>query len=80
MQSQDEYNRIKQLTEIDLSKPDELVKKIKQAEELSAVSHAIGQLPRAGDRVVISGLTYSCKASGHKGGKFIVKLVLLDKE
>jgi len=79
MQSQDEHGKIKQLTEVDFSKPDELVKKIKEAEELGAVSHTIGKLPKAGDRVVISGLTYRCEFADHVKSKFTVKLVLRDK-
>lgn len=79
MQSQDEYNRIRQLTEVDLSKADELAARIRTAAEKGAVSHTIGQLPKAGDRVIINGLSYRVDFADFVKGKFSVKLVLRDK-
>jgi hypothetical protein len=79
MQSQDEYNRIKQLTEVDFSKLDELAAKIKTAEEKGAVSHTIGKLPKAEDNVTINGLSYKVEFADFVKGKFTVKLICRDK-
>ena len=79
MQSQDEYYRIKQLEQVDLSKPDDLAAKIKTAEEKGAVSHAIGKLPKAGENVTLNGLSYCVDFADFVKGTFNVKLVLRDK-
>jgi Mg2+/Co2+ transporter CorC len=79
MQSQDEYNRIKQLTEVDFSKLDDLAAKVKAAEEKGAVSHVIGKLPKAGDNVQVNGLSYRVDFADFVKGKFVVKLTCRDK-
>ena len=79
MQSRDENDNIKQLTAVDLSKVDDLAAKIRAAEEAGAVSHTIGKLPRAGESVVINGLSYRVDFADHVKGKFTVKLVCRDK-
>lgn len=79
MQSRDENETIKQLTEIDLSKADDLVKKIQAAEEKGAVSHTIARLPKAGTNAEINGLSYRVEFADYVRGKFTVKLVLRDK-
>lgn len=79
MQSQDEYNRIKQLEQVDLSELDDLAAKIKTAEEKGAVSHTIGKLPKTGENVTLNGLSYRVDFADFVKGKFNVKLVLRDK-
>jgi len=80
MQSQDEYNHIKQLEQVDLSKPDDLVAKIKIAEEKGAVSHQIGKLPRVDEKVMINGLSYRVEFADFVKGKFKVSLVLREAQ
>lgn len=80
MQSSDENGNIKQTTDVDLAKADDLVKKIRTAEEKGAVSHTIGRLPVAGGQVVIDGLSYRVEFADHVRGKFTVKLVLRDEQ
>jgi Mg2+/Co2+ transporter CorC len=79
MQSQDEYNRIQQLTQVDLGNIPDLAAKIKTAEEKGAVSHVIGKLPQAGQNVQINGLSYRVDFADFVKGKFQVKLVCRDK-
>jgi Mg2+/Co2+ transporter CorC len=79
MQSQDEYNRIKQLEQVDLSNLDDLAAKIKTAEEKGAVSHTIGKLPKAGQNVEINGLSYRVEFGDFVKGKFNLKLILRDR-
>lgn len=79
MQSRDEYDRIKQLTEVDLSQADDLVAKIKTAEEKGAVSHTIAKFPKAGENVNINGLSYRVEFADFVKGKFTVKLVCRDR-
>jgi len=79
MQSQDEHGNIKQLVEVDLSNLDDLRKKIQSAEEKGAVSHTIGRLPKAGQTVVIDGLSYRVDFADFVRGKFTLKLVCRDK-
>lgn len=79
MQSQDEHNQVKQLTEVDMSNVSDLAAKIKSAEEKGAVSHAIGKLPQAGGQVTINGLSYRVDFADYVKGKFNVKLVLRDR-
>ena len=79
MQSRDEQGNVKQLTEVDLSRADDLVKKIQAAEEKGAISHTIGKLPKAGQSIDIFGLSYRVEFADHVKGKFRVKLVLRDK-
>jgi Mg2+/Co2+ transporter CorC len=79
MQSRDENDNIKQLTQVDLSKADDLVEKIRAAEEKGAVSHTIAKLPKAGENVEIKGLSYRVEFADFVKGKFTVKLVCRDK-
>lgn len=79
MQSRDEHGDIKQLTEVDLSKVDDLAKKIRAAEEKGAVSHTIAELPKAGKNVEINGLSYRVEFADYVKGRYTVKLVLRDK-
>jgi Mg2+/Co2+ transporter CorC len=79
MQSRDEIGNIKQLTEIDLSKADDLVAKIKTAEDKGAVSHRIAKLPKAGENIEINGLSYRVEFADFVRGKFTVKLICRDK-
>jgi Mg2+/Co2+ transporter CorC len=79
MQSRDEAGNIKQLTEVDLSQANDLVKKIKTAEEKGAVSHTIAKLPKAGQNVEINGLSYRVEFADFVKGKFTVKLVCRDR-
>lgn len=79
MQSKDEIGNIKQLTEIDLSNVNDLVAKIKTAEEKGAVSHTIAKLPKAGENVEINGLSYRVEFADFVKGKFTVKLICRDK-
>jgi len=79
MQSADELGNIKQMVPVDFSKADELVEKIKAAEEKGAVSHKIGKLPKAGDYVEILGLTYKIDFADFVKGKFTVKLICRDR-
>ena len=79
MQSRDEIGNIKQLTEIDLSNVNDLVAKIKTAEEKGAVSHTIAKLPKAGENVEINGLSYRVEFADFVKGKFTVKLICRDK-
>lgn len=79
MQSQDEFNRIKQLAQVDFSNLSDLAEKIKSAEEKGAVSHTIGKLPKSGDKVEINGLSYRVDFADFVKGKFTVKLVCRDK-
>lgn len=80
MQSRDEEGNIKQSTEVDLSKMDELVKKIQAAEKKGAVSHTIGKLPQAGQQISINGLIYRVVFADYVKGKFNLKLVLQDAQ
>ena len=79
MQSRDEIGNIKQLTEIDLSNVNDLVSKIKTAEEKGAVSHTIAKLPKAGENAEINGLSYRVEFADFVKGKFTVKLICRDK-
>jgi Mg2+/Co2+ transporter CorC len=79
MQSRDEDNRIKQLTEVDLSKINDLAVKLRSAEEKGAVSHTIGKLPKADENVTINGLSYRVDFADFVKGKFTLKLVCRDK-
>ena len=76
MQSRDEHDNIKQLTQVDLSKADDLVQKIRTAEEKGAVSHTIANLPKAGEKVEINGLSYRVEFADFVREKFTVKLTL----
>ena len=80
MQSQDEAEKIKQLTQVDLSKLDELSAKIKIAEEKGAVSHTIGKLPKAGENVRVNGLSYRVDFADYIKGQFSVNLTLRNEE
>lgn len=79
MQSQDEAGKIQQLVPVDLSDANDLVFKIKAAEEKGAVSHTIGNLPKSGDNVEIHGLKYRVDFADFVRGKFVVKLTCRDK-
>jgi Mg2+/Co2+ transporter CorC len=79
MQSRDEAGNIKQLTEVDFGKADELVKKIRVAEEKGAVSHTIAKLPKAGENIEINGLSYRVEFADFVRGKFTVKLICRDR-
>ena len=58
---------------------EELAKKIQAAEEKGAVSHTIGRLPKAGQQVVIDGLSYRVEFADFVKGKYVVKLILRDR-
>lgn len=79
MQSQDEYNRIKQLVSVDMENLTDLASKIQAAEEKGAVSHTIGKLPKSGDNVTIKGLSYRVDFADFVKGKFTVKLICRDR-
>ena len=79
MQSTDERGNVKQLEQVDLSKLEDLAKKIKTAEEKGAVSHTIAKLPVKGQNVEINGLSYRVEFADFVKGKHVVKLILRDK-
>jgi len=79
MQSQDELGNIKQLVSVDFGNLDDLVAKVKAAEEKGAVSHTISKLPKSGESVQINGLSYRVDFADFVKGKFIVKLTCRDK-
>lgn len=79
MQSKNELGDIKQLIPVDLSKADDLIAKIKTAEEKGAVAHTIGKLPKAGEKVEINGLSYRVDFADFVKGSFRVKLTCRDK-
>lgn len=76
MQSMDELNKILKTEEIDLGDANDLVKKIKEAEEAGAVQHRIGKLPQSGEFVEINGLQYRVVFGNYVKGKYTVKVVL----
>lgn len=79
MQSMDEMENVKQLVEVDMTDPADLVAKIKTAEEKGAVSHRIGQRLQKGQDVLIAGLLYRVEFADFVRGKFTVKMTLKDK-
>lgn len=79
MQSQDENGNVKQFTEIDFSKLDELRAQIKSAEDKGAVSHTIGNLPKAGKIILIEGFKYRVEFADFVKGKYKVTMVCMDK-
>lgn len=79
MQSQDELGNIKQLVPVDFGNADDLVAKIKSAEEKGAKSHTIGNLPTKGENITVNGLSYRVEFADFVRGKFTVKLVCRDK-
>jgi Mg2+/Co2+ transporter CorC len=79
MQSSDNLGNIKQLTQIDLPNVADLAAKIKSAEEKGATSHTIAKLPKAGEKVEISGLSYRVEFADFVRGRYVVKLVCRDK-
>jgi hypothetical protein len=79
MQSRDESETIRQLTQVDLSNAEDLVSKIKSAENKGAVSHTIAKLPKVGQNLNINGMSYRVEFADFVKGQFNVKLILRDK-
>lgn len=75
MQSRDEKENIINATTINVDDSEELKRLIGQARERGAVSHVIGEMPKAGQHFTINGLEFEIVSASLKKGTIYAKLV-----
>lgn len=80
MQSIDHKGNVVGMNEVDFSRLNDLVGKIRKLEEeKGATHHVIGKLPKAGENIEIHGLSYRVDFADFVKGKYVVKLTCRDK-